>query len=183
MILLEDQSSAHQKALLFQRIEEAPGGSLLVEANVVKLKGMKIEQHLPTRLVPTWVDVYISIEQGRFVIEPYPDSELSGRFNSIVYADGTPSSNHLMVYAWRYKQPVVRLCDWCKVEGREVPIADPPRTHINGKYEEDFLCEGCAAWLDEGMPTVEEWGDGFSPIVEIAPKYTHTEDASTTLPG
>lgn len=63
----------------------------------------------------------------------------------------------------------VRLCDWCKHEGRETPAADPPRTHINGKYEEDFLCEGCAAWLDEGLPTIQEWGDGFAPIIEVKP--------------
>lgn len=150
---------------------------------MVKLQGMKSEEHLPTRLIPFWTDVYIRVEHNYFVLDPYPGSEFSGRFDAIVYADGTPSTHHLMVYAWRYKQPVVRLCDWCKVEGREVPIADPPRTHINGKYEEDFLCEGCAAWLDEGMPTIEEWGDGFSPIVEIAPNYTHTENATPSLPG
>jgi len=55
-----------------------------------------------------------------------------------------------------------RLCDWCKTEGRETPAADPPRTHINGKYEEDFLCEGCAAWLDADIvrSTDKQCADG-----------------------
>lgn len=64
---------------------------------------------------------------------------------------------------------IVRLCDWCKHEGRETPAADPLRTHINGAYEEDFLCSACAAWLDEGLPTIQEWGNGFAPIIEVKP--------------
>ena len=64
---------------------------------------------------------------------------------------------------------LVRLCDWCKHEGRETPAADPPGTHINGAYEEDFLCSACADWLDEGLTTIQEWGDGFAPIIEVKP--------------
>jgi len=31
------------------------------------------------------------------------------------------------------------------------------------------LCEGNRAWLAEGSPSIQEWGDGFAPIIEVKP--------------
>lgn len=46
-------------------------------------------------------------------------------------------------------QRLVLLCAWCKHEGRITPAANPERTHVNGWYQEEPLCDECANWLEQ----------------------------------